>query len=66
MTMLKRMWRAFWAAMREPVRKYANGPVSTLQIEVEATQAEAVLDRLIVKAEKLKVLAGELDGVFDK
>ena len=58
--MLRRIWRAFWTAMREPVQVY--GPqrkTMTLSVDVDATAANAKLDALIAKAEKLRALREE-------
>lgn len=49
--MLKRMWRAFWAAMREPVRTYAPDHRITIRVDVDSSEAEATLARLAAKAE---------------
>lgn len=58
MTMLRRIWRAFWTAMREPVRAYAPDKTLTLRVDVDDTEAQAKLQRLLEKADALRQ-AGE-------
>jgi hypothetical protein len=58
--MLRRMWRAFWTAMREPVRRYA--PTSELQIRVTVDADDAVAT-LKVLAEKAARLRAETDAM---
>lgn len=52
--MLRRIWRAFWVAMREPVRRYAPSSELTVRVTVDATDAEATLQALADKAARLR------------
>lgn len=53
--MLKRMWRAFWVAMREPVSAYASERTMTIRVDIDADHARAVLDELAEKAARLSM-----------
>jgi hypothetical protein len=35
---IRRMWRAFWLAMREPVRTFAPEPFLTLRVDVSEVE----------------------------
>jgi hypothetical protein len=58
--MVKRMWRAFWVAMREPVKRYAPSSTLSIRIDVDADDAMATLHALALKAARLKA---ETDGL---
>jgi hypothetical protein len=52
--MLKRMWRAFWVAMREPVSKYAPHSTMTLRVDVDIDDAMRKLEALVARADGLR------------
>jgi hypothetical protein len=48
------MWRAFWVAMREPVKRYAPDQRITIAVDVDSDQALVKLAILAKKAEQLR------------
>jgi hypothetical protein len=58
--MWTRMWRAFWVAMREPVKRYA--PSSTLVVRVDVDCEDAML-KLTALAQKAARLRAETDDL---
>lgn len=57
MRLAKRMWRAFWAAMREPVRRYAPDATYTIRVDVECEDALRQIDALAERAQQLRAEA---------
>lgn len=58
--MLRRMWRAFWAAMREPVKRYAPDQTLMVRFEVDSEEAMERINALLAKAGELKALDDSL------
>ncbi len=50
--MLRRMWRAFWCAMREPVERYALRRTVEIRVEVDSRDAMQRLAELTEAAER--------------
>lgn len=46
MNLTRRMWRAFWVAMREGAKVYAPDKALHITVSVDASDAEKALQRL--------------------